>query len=149
MGRCNSNLRRAPHFWRSLHFLLNTLTAGASNATGEGAVKTILLWRAGVLAICACVSGFPNILLSEGDRALQIAPTLDFAQKIKGLNQHRTSYKYVAPLTDGDSSTEADLADLRAALQQRGVKLTAIDEICRAHANERAKLGAPESDIEI
>jgi hypothetical protein len=112
-------------------------------------VKTILLWCAGTAAICVCVSTSPNILLSEGDRAVQIAPTASFAQEIKHLNQHQTPYKYVAPLPDGDSSTEADLADLRAALELRGVKAATIAQICRAHANERAKLGAPESDIEV
>ena len=86
-------------------------------------MKKLSLW-VGAVAICAaviwaCGPDFPNMLLSEGDRAVQIAPIANFGREIKRLNQHRTPYKYVAPLPDGDSSTVAELADLRMALQKR------------------------------
>ncbi len=104
-----------------------------------------------VVTLCSMliqVSGF-NGLLGEGDRAVLAEPTATFAHEIKRLNHHQTSFKYVAPLPDGDSSTEADLVDLRTALQKVRLKANRIDEICRAHGNERAKLGAPEQDIEV
>jgi len=93
----------------------------------------------------ACGPDFPNNLLDDGDHAVLQPPVADFQRELERMKIKPAGPRAV-PLPDGQSysgqSTEAEMADLDAALQQAKVSSELAKVIMQAHLAERMKLNA-------
>ncbi|HEX4349046.1 MAG TPA: hypothetical protein VH251_01600 [Verrucomicrobiae bacterium] len=93
----------------------------------------------------ACGPDFPNNLLDDGDHAVLQPPVADFQRELERMKIKPTRLRAV-PLPDGQSysgqSTEAEMADLAAALQRTKVSSELAKVILQAHLAERMKLNA-------
>src|ERR1051326_4103164 len=70
----------------------------------------------------ACGPEFPNWLLDQGDEALLAAPIANFDGELDRIKLPQPKFRAVVATNDYlTQSTEADLADLRAALRKTGM----------------------------
>jgi len=108
-------------------------------------------FAAGILVIAAmglyhadgCGPDFPNWLLTQGDRAVLVAPEGNFAAELARMNLGRTRIRAVPP--DAASgyvaqSMEAELADLRRSLKQVKTPGGEVSRICSEHERQRRQL---------
>jgi len=105
-----------------------------------------LLYGVATLPSPACGPNFPNNLLDGGDAALLVAPLASFADELERMKLV-TSRLQAKPPDDWDrvgthaqQSLEAELADLRAALQRTQRPEAEIERICATHQLQREKL---------
>ena len=93
----------------------------------------------------ACGPFFPNSLLRSGEDGVLIAPRVDFERELERMKLVDSRFQAV-PLaaehgqTYLDQSSDAEAADLAAALQRLKVPADEAQEICKAHEAERQKL---------
>ncbi len=93
----------------------------------------------------ACGPFFPNSLLRSGEDGVLIAPRVDFERELERMKLVDSRFQAV-PLaaehgqTYLDQSSDAEAADLAAALQRLKVPVDEAQEICKAHEAERQKL---------
>ena len=94
------------------------------------------------IAVLACGPFFPNSMLDRGDDAVLAAPVADFYKELQRINLPAPKFGAVASTNDHfTQSTEADLADLRAALKKRGVPVEKRIEIVNNYETQRKNLG--------
>ena len=85
----------------------------------------------------ACGPFFPNTLLDGGDAALLRAPTIRFDDEIERMKLVPTTWLAKPSTNPPLDSLEAELSDLRAALQEAGVPAERRGLIVRRHREER------------
>src|SRR5436190_4335534 len=94
------------------------------------------------LAVLACGPLFPNSMLDRGDDAVLAAPVADFYKELQRLNLPAPKFQAVLSTNDHfTQSTEADLADLRAALKKGSVPVEKRIEILHNYEAQRKNLG--------
>ena len=112
--------------------------------------RFVSVWLAlGVSAVLACGPDFPNMLLSQGDRAVLVAPVANFQREIDRMQLAKSRYKYKAPAEGADESMLAEVADLREALRHAGKSKQELDEIVARHTEQRMELRNASKQIEI
>ncbi len=114
--------RRESHAWRNV--LPRAFCLGLAAAR---------LCRAEPAA--ACGPDFPNNLLDQGDTAVLAAPVANFAAELDRMNLVTSKFKATAT-----ESTDAEMADLSAALKKSQLPQDEIEKICRAQAATREAL---------
>ncbi|HEY1173051.1 MAG TPA: hypothetical protein VGH19_16910 [Verrucomicrobiae bacterium] len=92
----------------------------------------------------ACGPFFPRWLLGNSDAAVQTVPFASFFKEIALWRKGTTSrYKTIPPKEEHSQAQQvldADLTELRAALQARGINAVELEQILKAHQECREKL---------
>ncbi len=99
---------------------------------------SLRLFTSGLLyssAAMACGPDFPNNLLDQGDNAVLAAPVANFAAELDRMNLVTSKFKATAT-----EATDAEMADLSAALKKSHLPQDEIEGICRAQAATREAL---------
>src|SRR5260370_31984019 len=103
---------------------------------------SLRLFTSGLLyssAAMACGPDFPNNLLDQGDNAVLAAPVANFAAELDRMNLVTSKFKATAT-----EATDAEMADLSAALKKSHLPQDEIEGICRAQAATREALRSRE-----
>ena len=104
--------------------------------------RRIFWWTvlAAALPALACGPFFPNTLLDQGDAAVLTAPEARFQMEIERMKLVARSHR-AQPATNHTQQTfDAELSDLRTALDRRGVAREARDTLIVRHRTEREKI---------
>ena len=89
----------------------------------------------------ACGPWFPNNMLDRGDAAVLVAPIADFYEQLDRIPASATSVRAVVSTNSyAEDTLQAELADLRAALNAAGKASNEVERIVLGHAEQRAKL---------
>ena len=96
----------------------------------------------------ACGDYFPNNLLSGGDEAVLAAPVADFQRELERMHLATNSFEAITTTnTYAKESADAELNDLRAALEKMDTPASDVEAIIKGHQHERGKLQAYEETI--
>ena len=121
MSRCNLNLKN-------------------SKAAGGCFILLGIIFSQATPAF-ACGSNFPNEMLDRGDDAVLAAPIADFNRELERI--HLLPANFTAVLTTNDyasQTTDADLADLRAALRKTELSKAERERIISDYQTARIQL---------
>jgi hypothetical protein len=95
----------------------------------------------GACSSLACGPWFPNNMLDRGDAAVLVAPVADFYEQLGRIPASQTSVRAVVSTNSyAENTLEAELADLRAALNAAGKSSNDVERIVLGHGEQRAKL---------
>ncbi len=109
-----------------------------------------LIFCVAALRVLPCGVFFPNNLLNGGDAAVLAAPVANFEQELERMQLATNSFHAVITTNSfGKDSTDAESADLRAALKQMGTPASTAETILKAHQLERVRLQAFEENMEV
>jgi tetratricopeptide (TPR) repeat protein len=110
---------------------------------------TILIW-AGASRLLACGPDFPNNLLDGGDAAVLTAPVLNFSRELERMKLVPARFE-ANPATNGyaPQTTEADLADLGAALRKAKVSPDEQERILKEYRAAREKVQKHQEEMSV
>lgn len=111
--------------------------AGRKQAVWGRVSLLLLFWAA--LSGQACGPDFPNWLLSDSDEAVSRAPQASFHLELERMRLAATTHTARVAADARADSAEADLADLRKALEQARVPEGEIERVVVSHRAERAQ----------
>ncbi len=95
----------------------------------------------GAYSSLACGPWFPNNMLDRGDAAVLVAPIADFYEQLDRIPASATSVRAVVSTNSyAEDTLQAELADLRAALNAAGKLSNEVERIVLGHGEQRAKL---------
>ena len=89
----------------------------------------------------ACGPWFPNNMLDRGDSVVLVAPVADFYSELASIPASPTSVRAIVSTSSyAEDTLQAELTDLRAALNAAGKSSNEVERIVLGHAEQRAKL---------
>jgi LysM repeat protein len=110
-------------------------------AKGTKAAVLAPAFFVGISSLLACGPLFAKNMLDRGDESVLVAPTIDFYQELKRIPMSLTPVHAVTSTNSySEETTEAELADLRAALRAATKSSNEVDRIVLGHAEQRMKL---------
>jgi hypothetical protein len=107
------------------------------------AKKILLTLLVGTGQVWGCGPDFPNWLLAQGDQAVLVAPEGNFAAELARLHLEPIKIKAIPPENGngyGAQSVEAELTDLRKALNLAKMPDDEVTRICVQHQRQRLKV---------
>ena len=93
-----------------------------------------------------CGPFFPNTLLEQGDQALLSAPQASFKKEIERMKLLPSIHLATPPTNNALQSLQADLSDLRAALEARKTFAAGIETVIQGHLQQREKIQLGQDD---
>src|SRR5438876_334736 len=105
-----------------------------------GATALALISCAVAIRVFACGAFFPNTLLDLGDRAVLTAPEARFQLEIERLKLVAPRHRALPATNHIQQTFDAELADLRSALDSTHVPSAERDTIVERHRVERKRI---------
>jgi len=114
-------------------------TAAGRKQTGRVALALAFGFMAALRAF-ACGPFFPNLLLNQGDAAVLTAPEARFQMELERMNLVKSAFRARLATNYAQQTFDAELTDLRAALERNGVSPKQREAIVESHRLEREKI---------